>query len=131
METIAKKSVHELHEEHLAWMNELQFAEDELGIYQKRLEELVGKRQDREMMPELEHFQNRFVRQQEVINDLKHRLRRHEHRITTLLQAAGSKDPDEVFAADHYQLREDMGQFRKLFQELKKDFYRFLAKWKV
>ncbi len=132
METMAKKTVQELHEEHLAWMNELQFAEDELGIYQRRLEDLVRKRQDREMMRALEHFQNQFVRQQEVINDLKHRMRRHEHRITSLVkEAGGKKDVDEIFATDHKVLREDMAQFRKLFQELKMDFYRFLARWKA
>ncbi len=131
METVEKKSVQALHLEHRTWMNELQFAEDELGIYQKRLEALVADRYDKEMMVSLEHFQNQFIRQQEVINDLKHRLRRHESRICQLLAQVQGQDVNRIFAADHGKLREDMVQFRKIFQELKQHFYHFLAKWSL
>ena len=40
------------------WLNELNFFKEEVGFFENRLMEVARKNTDRQMMVELEHFQN-------------------------------------------------------------------------
>jgi len=119
----------DLHFEHKVWMNELNFFEDEIQTFEHRLEELAKQNlTNREVMVELEHFQNQFIRQKDVINDLKHDIRMHEQYLNKIVKA----NPDEVDQPkfkDHALLRERMEIFRKIYLELKSEFFSYAAKW--
>ena len=51
----------DLHFEHNLWRAELLFWEDELKSFNNRLSELVKRWTDKEVLAQLEHFQNQFV----------------------------------------------------------------------
>jgi 3-deoxy-D-arabino-heptulosonate 7-phosphate (DAHP) synthase len=119
----------DLHFEHKVWMNELNFFEDEILTFEHRLEELARQYlPKREVMVDLEHFQNRFIRQKEVINQLKHEVRMHEQYLVQLA-AANPTSVDQPKVQDHVELRERMETFRKLYLELKNEFFQYAAKW--
>ena len=122
-----KVDVQNLHFEHRLWTNELNFFEDELVIFEKRLSELVQKYTDRDMLSQLEHFQNQFIRQKEVLDQLKHDIKVHDQAIGRLLKADKVANNDDVDR--HARMGEQMQTYRNIYGDLKDHFYNFLAKW--
>ena len=119
-----------LHFEHQLWTNELRFFEDEINIYEGYLSDLVTHSNDKEMLAKLEHFQNQFIRQKEVIDHMRHDIREHEHAISHFAEANPSySTSDEVRFEDHDDLRDRMDQFKRIYSDLKKEFYQFMRKW--
>jgi predicted nuclease with TOPRIM domain len=122
-----QKKLDELHNEHKLWINELEFAEDEIKTFRNRLSEVVSKNTKTDVLAPAEHFQNQFIRQQEVIDELKHDVNAEEHKVAVKAQ-------ENNVAADHTTLNENdqlvdrMQMFTKLFKELKEEYNVFLAK---
>ena len=117
--------VETLHFEHILWSNELKFFADELSIFEGRLEKLVQTLTDRDMLARLEHYQNQFIRQKEVLDQLKHDIKVHDQELGRMLRR--DKNPDEVDNVRHAKVDEDMRMFRKIYAELKSEFYQFMA----
>jgi hypothetical protein len=115
------------HFEHTLWMNELKFFEDEVKIYEHQLEKLIKTRR-KEMLPRLEQFQNNFIRQKEVLDQLKRDIKVHEQKLAWTYME--DKEINAKFATIHERLREEMIIFKKIFNQIKKEFYAFLIKWK-
>jgi hypothetical protein len=114
------------HFEHTLWMNELKFFEDEVIIYEHQLEKLV-KRNDKDMLASLEQFQNKFIRQKEVLDELKHEIKVHEQKLGWAMQ----NDPQKArnFIHHHDEMRDQIETFKKIFAGLKVNFYKFLKKY--
>ncbi len=128
METkTAQKYLHELHSEHNQFLSEIALAKDEIKTYQNRLSEVVSANTAIEVLAQVEHFQNQFIRHQEVIDELNATIHHHEKEIASLAQA-NNIATDHRKADDHTELREDMVQFRKIFGELRMEYLKFLAK---
>lgn len=128
METkVAQKYLHELHAEHNQFLSEMALASDEIKTYQNRLSEVVSANTAMEVLAQVEHFQNQFIRHQEVIDELKSAIHHHEKEIANLAQA-NNIATDHRKADDHANLRDDMDQFRKIFGELRMEYLKFLAK---
>ena len=128
MSTVAEKRVHliDLHSDHELWLNTLRFCKDEIGIFEKRLEDIAKRNTGRDVMAELEHFQNQYIREREVIDELRHDIKQHEN----YLQKYASEHPvaiDHVLFKDHAGLRDRVNTFEKLYHELKNEFMRWLA----
>ena len=51
----------DLHFEHRLWKNELLFWKDEIKSFQNRLDELITRWTDKEVLKELSQFQNKFI----------------------------------------------------------------------
>jgi hypothetical protein len=121
--------LNDLHFEHRLWLNELKFVEDELKIFEHYLEDLTKKGRVQEMLRGLEHFQNQFIRQKEVLDILLHDIKSSEREL-----AAFAKDnpeaAEDLEVDDHEQLHDSMFQFQKLYSELKEKFLAFMAIWK-
>ena len=115
------------HFEHTLWMNELNFFYDEVKIYEQQLEKLVKKR-NKEMMPRLEQFQNNFIRQKEVLDQLIRDIKVHEQKLAWSLKE--DKNIEESADTAHEKMREEIEIFKKIFDQLKKQFYAFLVEWK-
>jgi hypothetical protein len=128
--TVQKEKIYitDLHFQHKVWINELSFSKEKLAIYQERLEDLASRNTDREMKLEQEQFQNRFIRQREVIDVLSHEVREHESDLVKFAKEHPVAT-DRVHFEDHTDMRDKMNTFSKLFTELKQDFHRFSAKW--
>ena len=101
-----RKHIDELHFEHRLWSNQLKFYRDELKIFNHRLEELAKANTKTEVTARIEQYQNQVIRQNEVIDELLHRINEHEHG----LAKEAIDHPiaiDHVLFADHTKLRED------------------------
>ena len=102
----------DLHFEHKQWRRELLFWKDELKSLQNRLNELVLRWTDKEVLAQLEHFQNQFMIQENTINELDNHINLHETNI-----------------AEHIEFRNQMDIQRNLYSDLKKEFFRFLSEY--
>ena len=123
-----KKHIDELHFEHSLWRNQLRFSKDELKSYQIRLEEIAKKNTNNEVLALVEQFQNKFIRQNEVIDELLHDINVHED---SLAQAA-KNNPDSIHHQlfdNHDKMEGSAKSFLSIYNELKKDYYSFSAKW--
>ena len=129
MTVVSEKKVHmsDLHFELNLWLNELKFYKDEIKIFNRRLEDIVSRNTSQEVMQELEHFQNQYIRQIEVIDELRHEVKQHEN----ILEKEVLDNPvavDHRYFEDHTELRDQADQFKKIYQELKVEFMGFLTK---
>lgn len=123
----AKKHVTELHSERTEWINKLQFFKDDIAALKNRLEEIVALNSKNDIRAQVEHFQNQFIRQLEVNDELRHQINREEQAFV----AAESKNPvatDHKTAPDHTHLRDQVETYEKLFKELRTEFNSFVSK---
>ncbi|WP_452598326.1 hypothetical protein [Pontimicrobium sp. MEBiC01747] len=118
--------ISDLHFEHTAWKSELSFQKDELKIFQNRLEEVASRWTKKEVMVQVEHFQNNFLRHNEVVDTLLHKINIHEDELSTFAK----EHPialDHIHFNDHKAFRDEIETQRKIFSELKTEFLRFLT----
>ncbi len=125
--SVIKVDVQVLHFEHKVWLNELEFFEGELQFFENRLSDLVMRYREIEVLAKLEQFQNQFIRQKEVLDKLMRDIRVHEQQLGVKLQK--EQDLQEHFVNDHANMRSRMSSYRKIYNELKTDFFHYLAKW--
>ena len=129
MTVVTEKRVHlsDRHFELNLWLNELKFYKDEIKIFNHRLEDIVSHESKREAMQHLEHFQNQFIRQEEVIDVLKHEVKQHENVLEKV--ASSGDDLDDSNLEQQNDLRDQVKQFKKIYYELKNEFMTFLTQW--
>ena len=118
----------DLHFEHKVWLNELKFYKEEVAIFEHRLDELVVRYTKMEVLAKLEQFQNQFIREKEVIDELRHSIKQHENGLAQFAE----EHPiaiDHHYFNDHTGLRDEFVRFRELFAELKHEFLKYLAEY--
>lgn len=118
----------DLHFEHVQWKSELFFWEDEIKTFKHRLEELVVRWTDKDVLRELEQFQNQFILHNEVIDTLQHEINIHEKELGTL-EMANETALNTAHTKDHLVFRGKMEMQREIYADLKKKFFRFLSKY--
>jgi hypothetical protein len=126
MKTSEARQIMTQHLEHRLWRNELSFYADEIKIYEHQLEELVSKG-IKEMLPQLEQFQNSFIRQKEVLDEINHEINIHEQALAGAM--ANDSDGSASDLYDHEGTQDKYDMFKKIYGELKTDFFQFLKKW--
>ncbi|WMI69531.1 hypothetical protein [Mangrovimonas sp. YM274] len=126
METLIIQ-ISDLHFEHKQWERELLFLEDELQSFNNRLEELVERWTHHSVLAQLEHYQNQFIRQHEIIDSLLHDINVHE---TDMFEhdKKGELAMNFNLAKKHFLLRERMETQRMIYHDLKREFFKFLSK---
>ena len=67
-------SIEQFREELQSWKHELSSIKEEIRYFEQHLEQLATKRLPKELLAEVEHFQNQFICQKEVIDKLRHDL---------------------------------------------------------
>lgn len=128
MTTVAQEEtqvLEDLHFELNVWINELRFYKDEIGIFNHRMEEIVSTKTENGTMAQLEHFQNQYIRQAEVIDVLRHDVKQHENLLEDTAEGKNTGGVD--YAEQHASIKDEMVHFRKLYMELKDEFTLFLA----
>lgn len=121
------KYIGDLHFDHMEWINALKFYKDDIAILEHRLEDIVRRNNKQEVMAELEHFQNQFIREREVIDELRHDIKQHEN----ALEKEAKDHPVAIehrYFTDHTELRDRFATFEKLYRELKGEFQQWLVK---
>lgn len=119
----------DLHFEHRLWANELSFWRDELKSFNNRLDELVGRWTDKNVLKQLEHFQNQFYIHSETIDALKDDIESHELNISEHSAIGKAEVLDTVFVKKHLDMRNRMETQHEIYSELKKEFFKFLTKY--
>lgn len=117
-----------MHFEHKQWEGELAFWEDELKSFNNRLSELVTRWTDKDVLAQLEHYQNEFVLHGGVIEDLQESINEHEERIAGQ-SIEGEEAIDVQLAKKHVEFRNRIETQREIYADLKKEFFRFLEKY--
>jgi prefoldin subunit 5 len=123
----AQKYLQELHTENIQDLSELALAKDEIKTYISRLSEVVSANTGKEVLAEVEHFQNQFIRHNEVIDELNAEIHHNQKAIAALAEA-NNVATDHRKTNDHTELRDEMIQFKKIFGELRMTYLQFLAK---
>ncbi len=123
----AQKHFSELHTEHNEWINKLLFYKEEIQTFKSRLEEVVKANNTIEITSNVEHFQNQFIRQNEVIDELKHEIKQHENNLAKQIEANPTAS-DHRLTTDHSGLRDQMNIFEKIYDDLKNEYTQFLVK---
>ena len=125
--SVLNTDVQVLHFEHKVWMNELDFFAGELVFFENRLSDLVMRYREVEVLAKLEQFQNQFIRQKEVLDKLMRDIHVHEQNIS--IKLLKEQAIEDGFQHAHVDMRARMASYRKIYTELKTDFFHFLAKW--
>ncbi len=115
------------HSDHLRWRNELEFSKQEIRIFNHRLEDVVKASNDREVMAEVEHFQNQFIRENEVIDTLLHKIGLEEQWIARLAKQAASI-VEQFDMVRHLELANELVIFSRLYADLRYTFSKFLMR---
>jgi len=116
----------DLHFEHKQWKRELLFWEDELKSLQNRLNELVLRWTDKEVLAQLEQYQ--FMIQKNAIDELEDHIILHETNISEHFKK-GEDVLDFQIIKEHTEFRNKMDTQRILYSDLKRNFFRFLSKY--
>jgi len=118
----------ELYFEHKLWKRELLFWKDELNSFKNRLDELVNRWTNKDVLIQLEHYQNQFIIHENKIIELRQIIDAHEINI-----AENSKKDKDILNMElvkkHIECRNHLETERHMYNELKKDFFRFLSKY--
>lgn len=117
----------DLHEDHKKWLNETKLYEEEISSFENRLGEVVTKNTNKDLLANLEHFQNSLIRHKEVVDIIKHDINKHELELARYA-AENQVAIDRKYFEDHPELRDKVLTERKLFAELKEELKVFLAK---
>ena len=114
--------------DHSTWLKELDFYNEELSLLEKRLLEIADKNNGKEVMAEVEHFQNQFIVQRNNMDVLQHNINEHNNKVAEDAKAhAGKMEVNKEH--DHKELKTQIEMFEKVFNELRHEYNRFLSKW--
>ena len=122
-----KKPVGVLHSEITEWKSNVELIRAEILIFQKQLGGIVRKNSHEEALKGVEHFQNQFIRQLEVSDELFHELKAADRKLAHAADIG--TDTESIYVEDNAELRDSADTYEKLFHELKNEFHLFLEKW--
>ena len=111
------------HHENRTWTRLLEFFKQENTILKNRLAEVLDHNTDKEFLAKAEQFQNRFIIQDEFIDELRHDI----NLLDRNLVEKGDSLPEQVLVKKQEKLRNEMEYFEKDFSRLKNEFNKYLA----
>ncbi len=108
------------------WKEELRFHRNEMEKFEKKLEDIARRNLGIEAMAPLEGFQNKIIREKEVIGRMLQRIRRKRKIIET---TDLNEELDGRLRNEQTTLKDDMRTYIKLHYELKEDLMDYLLRW--
>ena len=108
------------------WKKELRFHRDEMEKFEKKLEEIARRNLGTKAMAPLEGFQNRIIREKEVIGVLLQRIRKKRNILNVVNM---TEEIDGRLRNQQTSLRDDMKTYIKLHYELKEELMDYFLKW--
>ncbi len=120
-----KQQLVEMKSEHDYWQDRLRFYKDEISHFNQHLGKISLSGGRSELMASVEHFQNQFIRQKEVLDIIRHDFKQHENLIEALGEGKSS-EPSQGIQKLHMIQRDKLDQFERIFHELRNEFNIFL-----
>jgi chromosome segregation ATPase len=105
------------------WKAEIEAARDAIRSMRNQLEQMVLRTTEDDDRVQIEHFQNQFIRQMEVADEMHHDLRQSAKKINGKLPVLHDDRPVDPLDV----LNDRMSTFRKLYNELQHEFGGFIA----
>ena len=118
-----------LHLEYQLWIVELNFDIELIKIFEGHLAYIASHTGSKRIMAQIEQFQNQFICQREVIDELKHNLNISEKQLAAFLREMSPIGFENERLDNHSELRERFLTFRNLFEDLKFRFRQFETEW--
>ncbi|XZF15713.1 hypothetical protein ACTHGU_06220 [Chitinophagaceae bacterium MMS25-I14] len=113
---------------HNDWLRALDFYNDEINILKGRLNEIAAKNTGKNVMAQVEHFENQFTLHRENIDELQHNISADVAKVRKDIESnngfAGTNLLDSLEQKEEKYITEE-----KLFMELKQSFKRFCSEW--
>lgn len=119
------KQLTEMKNEHDQWQDRLRFYKDEISHFNNHLGRLAVSGHPGEVMATVEHFQNQFIRQREVLDIIRHDFKQHENLIESIGEGK-LQEPNDGIQKLHSVQREKLDQFENIFHDLRNEFNLFL-----
>ncbi len=123
MSTVNISKPGQYHHENKTWNRLLEFFKQENTFLKNRLAEVLDHNTDKEFLARAEQFQNRFIIQDEFIDELRHDINIHDRK----LMESEHGLPEQVMIKKQEKLRNEMEYFEKDFSRLKNEFNKYLA----
>ncbi len=108
-----------------AWKREIKFQDAEMDFFEEQLESIAMRNLGTDVMRRVEGFQNKIIREKEVMGELRHRIRIKKREIA---QAKIDNKPEPKFLEKQVSLKEEMRTFIKLHYDLKEELMDFFLK---
>ena len=119
--------ISDLHGDHRIWLSALVFYKQEVALLEDRIAEIAKRNTATEVLAEMEHFQNQYIRQAEVIDTLRNKINHHVDDLAREYKERPVAVDHRLFT-DHTGMREEMDTFESIYGELKRELMRWLAK---
>lgn len=117
-----------LNYEHFDWLKTIDFYKDDLSVLQKRLAEVAFKNTGKEVMADVEHFQNQLIVQRNNLEELSHGIYEHIHHVVEDSRVHAGRVA-ETLVSEHSQKKDEFTSLVNVLKGLRKEFNGFLAKW--
>ena len=108
------------------WKRELKFQENEMDYFEEKLEHIAIRNLGSEVMIQLEGFQNKIIREREVMGHLRHRIRMKKRE---LAQSKFENNAEIIFQEKQVMLKDEMATFVKMHYQLKEKMMDFFLKY--
>jgi len=115
--------------EYQLWTRELIFYKEEIKIFEDHLSAILKRNNKNDVPAQVEHFQNQFILQKEVIDFLKHDLQVSERQLAACVYEMSGDGIENIKMDNHGTLRERVMTFRKIYKDIKNEFRRFEMHW--
>ena len=113
----------QFHHENKTWTRLLDFFKQENTFLKNRLSEVVDHRTGKEFLGLAEQFQNKFILQDEFINELRHDINMQDGDLLN----SSDKVSQNKLSKRQEKLRNEMEYFEKDFYSLKNEFNKYLS----
>ena len=120
--------IYDQHRENTDALEKLSFYKDEITVMQSRIEEVAKSNSSKDVLAEVEHFQNQLIVQKNNIDMIRHDVNENER----MLEDNVNKNKiatDHRTVKDHSTERKEVDAFEKNFNELRQELNKFLTKW--
>lgn len=109
------------------WKRELKFQESEMDYFEEKLEHIVMRNPGSDVLVQLESFQNKIIREREVMGHLRHRIRMKRRELAH--QGHTEKNTDAQFHEKQVLLKDEMKTFVNMHYQLKEKMMDFFLKY--
>lgn len=117
-----------LNYEHFDWLKAIDFYKDDLSVLQKRLAEVAFKNTGKEVMADVEHFQNQIIVQRNNLEELSHGIYEHIHHVVEDSRVHAGKVAQPL-VEEHTQKKDEFQSLMYVIKGLRNEFNHFIAKW--
>jgi hypothetical protein len=111
------------------WRQTMRNYREEFTQLQQQLRKVAAPVLQKELLRDVEHYENQFHIQLINIHDIKHSIKVHEHQVSLEKERNGGNLKDATLVK-HEQLNDDCHHLDHMLQELKSDFTQFLYRVK-